>query len=56
MKRIIKILLVSVAGFFIFLFGQTIGEHIAIQREIHQFVQRGVLDEVNSTKIYWTEY
>jgi hypothetical protein len=44
-----KILLVSIAGFFIFLFGQTIGEHIAIQREIRQFVQRGVLDEVNST-------
>jgi hypothetical protein len=49
MKRMMKIILVSVAGFFIFLFGQTIGEHIAIQREIHQFVQRGVLDEVNST-------
>jgi hypothetical protein len=49
MKRILKILLVSVAGFFIFLFGQTVGEHIAIKREIRQFVHRGVLDEVNST-------
>lgn len=49
MKRIIRIILVSIAGFFIFLFGQTLGEHIAIKREIRQFVQRGVLDEINST-------
>jgi hypothetical protein len=49
MKEIVRTLLVLVAGFFIFLFGQTIGEHIAIQREIRQFVQRGVLDEVHST-------
>ncbi len=49
MKQMLRTLLVLIAGFFIFLFGQTIGEHIAIKREIRQFVQRGVLDEVHST-------
>lgn len=49
MKRILRITTVLIAGFFIFLFGQTLGEHIAIQREIGQFVRKGVLDEVNST-------
>lgn len=49
MKYTLRNILILVAGFFIFLFGQTLGEHIAIQREIRQFVQRGVLDEINST-------
>lgn len=49
MKRILRLLLFAVIGFFVFLTGQTIGEHIAINREIRQFVQKGVLDEVNST-------
>ena len=49
MKRILKLTLYAVIGFFVFLTGQTIGEHIAIQQEIRQFVQKGVLDEVNST-------
>lgn len=49
MKRILKLFGFAVVGFFVFLTGQTIGEHIAINREIRQFVQRGVLDEVHST-------
>lgn len=49
MKDLLRNLLILTAGFFIFLFGQTVGEHIAIRREISQFVQRGVLDEINST-------
>ena len=41
--------LYAIIGFFTFLTGQTIGEHIAIDQEIRQFVKKGVLDEFNST-------
>lgn len=49
MKRILKLLLYLVIGFFVFLTGQTIGEHIAIDREIAAFKKKGVLQESIST-------
>ena len=37
MKRILKVVLLLVVGFFVFLTGQTVGEHIAIKIETSVF-------------------
>lgn len=51
MKKIIVRILVLVAGFFIFLTGQTVGEHIIIRREVKEFTSKGVLQEDISTDL-----
>lgn len=51
MKRILKVVLLLVVGFFVFLTGQTVGEHIAIKIETSVFMSKGVLQSDISTEL-----
>lgn len=44
-----KLVLYLIIGFFVFLTGQTMGEHVAINREIEAFKKKGVFQESIST-------
>lgn len=49
MKKILLRVLILIAGFFIFLTGQTVGEYILINKDIKAFMEKGVLQESIST-------
>ncbi len=49
MKKMLKLVLAFIVGFFVFTFGQVVYETIAVKRETKKFMAKGVLQEDIST-------